>query len=231
MDDENPEIKEYIFFDIELYVPPKDRVSANRSLVANPYKLNHLLLGGVFCRSFPLKNNKMDLEQFWVWKDGDEEKTLKKIYQFFNDSWKMIEGKSDRPKNLVFVGIGICRFDIPVLFARSIINKIDTQENLYHIYHKSQHVDLSEVGIPFFDTLPTNALYPKSTGLLMKRWGISEERESGQTVWEMYDKKEYPQIQQRTENEVRNIIRIYNSMKNHINNKAAYKSKTRMSQR
>lgn len=94
MDDENPETKEYIFFDVELYVPIKDRISDNRPLAANPYKQNHSLLRGVFCRLFPLKNNKIDLEPFWIWNDGQE-----RINGEIRDRGKVMRGlkKTDTP--------------------------------------------------------------------------------------------------------------------------------------
>ncbi|MHA1834173.1 MAG: hypothetical protein ACTSV7_09285 [Candidatus Baldrarchaeia archaeon] len=46
--------------------------------------------------------------------------------------------------------------------------------------------------------------------------GFVKERETGKRVWEMYDDGEFEQIEERTEDEVVNIIKIYENMVNCI---------------
>jgi hypothetical protein len=49
----DPKFTELIFFDIECHVPPKDRQTGKGSMIYNPAKVEHFVLGGVFRRAFP----------------------------------------------------------------------------------------------------------------------------------------------------------------------------------
>ena len=108
-----------------------------------------------------------------IWKMEEEKTTLQQIYGYFNESWRLIEGKTDKNPDLILVGTGISRHDIPTLYVRSTLHHIDTEEALNEAYFKTKIVDLGDVGIPLFKNNPAiYPLYPKTTNALTARLGI-----------------------------------------------------------
>lgn len=67
MVDFDPTFTEVIFLDIECYVPPEARQQSKGSLIYNPAKTDHLVLGEVFRRGFPLQNKIEPPWQVWNW--------------------------------------------------------------------------------------------------------------------------------------------------------------------
>ncbi len=204
----DPEFTEVIYLDTECYVPIEDRGRSSGSLVVNPWKSRHSLLGGVFVRAFPLKGSAIEMEPIWSWKLGSEKDAIKRIHDFFRASWKMIEHRTPDHPDLILVGTGISRFDIPMLFAKSSMNGIDSNEALYDMYFKTKMVDLDIAGIPLFDRTPAPVLYPKKVTQLMSRFGIAASKVSGKSVWELYDNQAFEDIEKRTAGEVEAIMKI-----------------------
>lgn len=130
------------------------------------------------------------------------------IYDYFRESWKLIEGKSPDNPDLIVTGTGISRFDIPMLFVKSIIYNIDSHENLFDAYFKTKIVDLGDVGIPLFTKNPWPVLYPKPANALAARLGINVHKTSGKGVWDMYDAGDYEGIKQRTLEELKTTVEI-----------------------
>ncbi len=210
---------EMIVFDLEFYVPPKDRNKKGASLLANPNKDGHYLLGGVFTKYKPFKDkdknlDSFDYQHFWVWKEGNEKKVLEKIYNYIINSWEDLKDKDPKQADLMFYGVGISRFDIPVLYIRSTYHKIAPSEDLFECYFKAKQLDLSNIAIPFFNR--DQVMYPKSVNSIFRRFGIKKEKESGINVWDMYDKKDYIKIEKRTENEVKDSIVLYRKISTKI---------------
>lgn len=194
--------------DTEIYVPAGDRSKGQFSMKANAANPDHILLGGVFRRDFPLLKKDYGYEQFWGWKKEEEKQTLEKIYSFFQESWKMIDGKSSRHPDLIVSGTGISRFDLPALLVKSMEHNIDSKENLFNTYFKTKIVDLGEVGIPLFSRNPSPVLYPKTANALVSRLGINARKASGKSVWDMYDGADYDGIKQRTLHELETCVEI-----------------------
>ncbi|MFZ7136862.1 MAG: hypothetical protein ACOWW1_00360 [archaeon] len=210
----DPNFTEVIFLDIEGYVPPEMRQQHGASLIFNPGINNHFVLGGVFYRTFPLQKKKGSFWQVWNWSKDEEKKTLQQIYNYFKESWKMIEEKTKEHPDLILVGTGISRFDIPTIYVRSTLHKIDSEVALYETYFKTKIVDLTDVGIPIFRKNPNvYRLYPKTTNALKRRFRIEEPKTSGTNVWKLYDEGHFDAIKERTTNEVKDIIAIANKIK------------------
>lgn len=216
----DPEITEIVFFDLEFYVPKADRDKPGVSLLANPYKKDHFLLGGVFCKIFPLQKSSENpkFEHYWTWEMKDGEKAvLTRIYDFFQEAWKRLSNKDPWQADLIAVGLGISKFDIPVLFTRSLILGIARPEELFECYFKLKQVDLNVVGIGFSSQKTQNeVLYPKTANELLDRFGISKVKTSGMLVWDMYDAGDRQGIRARTENEVRDAVQIYWKMRKEL---------------
>jgi hypothetical protein len=209
MVDFDPDFTEVIFFDIECYVPPESRQQSKGSLIFNAGITNHFVLGGVFRRAFPLQNRFEPVWQVWNWSIEEEKTTLQQIYGYFKKSWKLIEEKTGNHPDLILVGTGISRFDIPTLYVRSTLHHVDTEEALYETYFKTKTVDLGDVGIPLFKNHPKiYSLYPKTTNALKKRLGLQKPKTSGKSVWELYESNQFDAIKKRTASEVKDIIAI-----------------------
>ena len=206
----DPNLTEMLFFDLEFYVPEKDRDQPGASLLANPGKKGQFLLGGVFTRTWPIKEEKYEIkfEHHWLWDYKDEKDLLKTIFQYFQDSWDQIKEKEPRHADLILCGIGITRFDLPILYIRSIANKVSKPEKLFDLYFKTKPVDLSNVCIPFFNR--EKVMYPKTANQILSRFNIDKEKSSSMSVWQKYDEKDFDWIAQRTEEEVKDAITLYN---------------------
>ena len=209
MVDFDPRFTETIFFDIECYVPQESRHSGMSSMIFNPAKEDNFVLGGVFRRGFPLQNKLEGAWQVWNWDRKDERNTLQQIYDYFRESWRLIVGKTDRNPDLIAVGTGITRLDIPALYVRSAMHKIDTEAALYETYFKTKIVDLGDAGILLFRRNPAiYAIYPKTTNALVSRLGLSNRKTSGKSVWDMYDARDFEAIKTRTAFEVDVAVEI-----------------------
>jgi hypothetical protein len=159
----DPRFTEVIFLDIECYVPPNERQQGKGSMIYNPAKADHFVLGGVFRRAFPRQDRIEPPWEVWNWAKENEKTTLQRIYGYFNESWEMIETRMKKiHPDLILVGTGISRLDVPALYIRSALHQIDTEDALYETYFKTKIVDLGEVGIPLFKKDPEiYPLYPK----------------------------------------------------------------------
>ena len=215
MIDFDSKFTEVIFFDLECYVPPEDRQKQTKSsLIYNAAKSDHFILGGVFRRMFPIRGVLEEAWQVWGFKRQDEKATLLQIYEYFNESWKMIDERrrKDHP-DLILVGTGISRLDIPALFVRSALHHIDSEEALYETYFKAKVVDLGDVGIPLFKKNPrTYPLYPKTTNELIEEMHVQSQKTSGKRVWDLYDSRDFEAIKMRTALEVEDAIAIANKI-------------------
>ncbi len=203
-----PQFTEVVFFDIECYVPPEARTLGKRSMKYNPAADDHFVLGGVFQRMFPLLNKIEPRWQVWNWDIQQEKDTLLQIYDYVTKSWDLLDGKTDRNPDLILVGTGISRHDVPTLYIRSVKHNIDSAPAVFDAYFKTKMIDLTNVGIPLFRHDPKiYPIYPKQTNALMSRFGLGF-KESGKTVWELYDSGEFEAIKQRTNTEVEDIQKI-----------------------
>jgi hypothetical protein len=116
----------------------------------------------------------------------------------------LIEGKSKDNPDLIVMGTGVSRFDIPMLFVKSLLNEIDSPEKLYETFFKTKMVDLGDVGIGLFP-LSSNfpVIYPKTTNAITTRLKIPVRKTSGKSVWDLYDGGEFDGIKERTLEEVK----------------------------
>lgn len=215
MVDFDPKFTEVVYFDIECYVPPNERQQSKSSMKFNPCRAQDFVLGGVFRRAFPLQNRIEPPVEIWNWEAGREPFTILDIYNFFKQSWKLIEQKTDQNPDLILIGTGISRHDIPTLYMRSMMHNIDNQQALYETYFKTKVVDLGDVGILLFRNDPKiYPMYPKTTNALMSRLGLQTQgrKETGKNVWELYELGQYDAIKERTASEVENAVKITSSV-------------------
>ncbi len=185
-------------------------------MLSNPFRKGHFLLGGDFYRVFPLKEklipgNQNPIKSIWIWQAGTEIEMLRQIFNFFQESWKPLEKKEPAQADLIAVGIGISRFDLPALFSRSLVHHIASRSELFSCYFHLKIVDLSDVGTLLPPRPPV--LYPRTANELARHFDLPiKKKSSGTTVWDLYDSGDYIGIESRTKEEVLNLIRIYTAL-------------------
>ncbi len=215
MIDFNSNFTEIIFFDLECYVPPEDRTKQGKSsLIYNAAYPNHFILGGVFRRLYPMKSLLEPTWQIWNFERNNEKATVSQIYDYFNESWKKIDARNRKNHpDLILMGTGISRLDIPALYVRSQRYGIESDEALYETYFKAKVIDLGDVGIPLFRKNPrVYPLYPKTTNDLIRELNIQSQKQSGKRVWDLYDSGDFEAIKKRTAVEVEDAVEIANKI-------------------
>ena len=216
-----------LFFDLEYQVPKDAQKSTYGSLLANPGRSGQKILGGSFCllestnvKNWPSNLDEIEMTNFWIWEyDDDEKKMLEAILQFFKDSWSTLKGKKDREADLITCGIGISRFDLPILAYRCNELGVATNENTWELFFTTKQVDLSNIGIAYAnkrDMKGSWVLYPKTANELCKEFGVNSVKPTGKKVWDMYEEKDFLGIQKRTEGEVRDTVALYKNMRKRI---------------
>ncbi|MHA1450336.1 MAG: hypothetical protein ACTSP4_13045 [Candidatus Hodarchaeales archaeon] len=217
-----------LFFDLEHYVPEEQRQSKTTTLRANPDRKGQFLLGGVVTNlQYDDGLGRSNTGEYWIWKETSlendeeiqkaEEKVLEKIYHHFKRSWEIVTQNFSRRRDLIVVGTGIARFDLPLLYIRSSKYQFAPKEDLYSIFLKTKPIDLTTLGIAFVK--PKGRIKPVSTRDLMRSLGIKDSKETGQIVWELYDNGEYDKIEKRTNREVKTNIIIYSELISRIRQK------------
>lgn len=204
----DPDITEIIFFDLEWYVPPHQRESKGASLLANPNREDQMLLGGVFAKFHPLKESirDIDYDHFWLWRERDEGELVGKIYRYIKKEWNNFEGTHWSQGDLILCGQGISRFDVPILYIRSIYHEVDAKEEIFSTFFKTKQVDLSNVAIPL---IYSRVMYPANWNSISRRFEFRRLKESGAKVWDMYDAGQNNLIEKRTEQEVQDCVNFY----------------------
>jgi len=219
-----------MFFDLEYQVPRNAQSSTYGSLLANPGRENQKILGGSFCllestevNNWPEDVEKIALHNFWIWDyDNDEKKMLEDMLQYFRNSWDVMKGKEDREADLIVCGIGISRFDMPILAYRCNELGVANNADVWELLFTTKQVDLSNIGISYATKNQKKGfkgywvLYPKTANELCREFGIKSHKPSGKRVWDMYENKEFDGIVKRTEGEVRDTIELYRRMRKRI---------------
>ncbi len=211
-----------LFFDLEFYVPKQDRLSVRSSMIVNPAKLSHTLLGGAFYSQHLRSDVPLNpaLDGHWLWDyASDERKMLTDIKARFEREWTANRNEKEevlgKPiEDLVVCGAGISRFDLPALYCRSVLHEIAPPDDLFDLFLKPKAIDLANTGSCLFREDRT--LYPKTTREMAGRLRIPEGKGSSKSVWTLYEENALQDIRARTEEEVRTVIRIYSSLRDRI---------------
>lgn len=209
-----PGLTEILVFDLEAFVPQKDRRRrTGASLAVNPYRDGHTLLGGVVYRARPLTGDVVcDYEHHWVWKDGSEEAVVANLYRIFSDTWRHLRAKKCAECDPVVAGVGISTFDMPFLAAKCREFQVAPPEEIYETLCKLRVVDLATAGIGFLQ-IPRPVLHPCTHNELANGFlGERDQKPTGKRVWTMADEKDYEGIEERCEGEVREMVALMDAM-------------------
>ena len=206
-----PKTTQIIFFDLEFYVPKRDRNKPTFSFAFNPTLENHIILGGVFEKVYPLIEKPPVRQSYWLWKYSSEKELVTLIYRYIVNAWAPIL-KRKGAASLIASGIAIERADIPILYTKFLQYQVDTPERIFGHLFNIRVIDLSVVGIPFFNKKKDGMLYPKTKHDLSQKFNPTGITSSGKLVWDAYDCRDFASIEQRTNQEVSDLITIFNQI-------------------
>jgi len=205
-----------LFFDLEYYVPEKDRKKQGYTLRYNPTLKDHFIIGGVFALYDPLEQDIDDVEltQYWIWDFDDEKQLLEAIYKYFKKAW---DNQKKQRQELDLCGIGISKSDVPALYIRSALNQVNFPMNLYNIYFKTQHIELNSVAIPFYNG--QKRMHPVCTNDICDFLKIKSDKIPSKEVWKKIDDNNdegRKAIMERTKAEVEDCLKIFDEFSNKI---------------
>lgn len=214
-----------LFFDLEAYAPPDDRTASLSSLIVNPARPGHLLLGGSFFRKRfedPIPEAP-EVEGLWLWNFESEAALLTAIKARFEDEWRRQREEKVRvlgkpATDLVVCGAGITKFDLPALYCRSLFNEVASPAELFEVFFKARPIELANEASFLFPEEPV--LYPKTTKEMAGRLGLKEKKGSSKGVWELYESRDYAGIERRTEEELRLVLELYERLRRRVTRSA-----------
>lgn len=210
-----------LFFDLEAYAPPHERAASRSSLVVNPARPGHVLLGGCFfSKRFaePMPPSPV-FQGLWLWDFASEVELLRAIQARFEEEWRRQREENVRilgkpAVDLVVCGAGIAKFDLPALYSRCLLHALAPAEELFELFFKARPIELSNEASFLFPEEPV--LYPKTTREMAGRLGLRERKGSSKSVWDSYEQRDYRAIEQRTEEELRLVLDIYERLRERI---------------
>ena len=210
-----------LFFDLEAYAPPEERTASRSSLIVNPARPGHVLLGGCFfSKRFaePIPEQPA-IDGLWLWDFPSEAELLRAIQARFEEEWRRQREEQVRilgkpAVDLVVCGAGITKFDLPALYTRSLLHQLAPAPELFELFFKARPIELSNEASFLFPEEPV--LYPKTTREMAGRLGLRERKGSSKGVWDSYEQRDYRAIEARTREELRLVLDIYERLRARI---------------
>lgn len=109
-------------------------------------------------------------------------------------------------------GIGISHSDVPALLWKLRSHKIADLNEIYETICGCRHIDLTTVTFCQFAFNTGYFSYPKSKAHLYQKYLAGQKMESGKSVWDAYDSREFEAIEARNLGEVSDAVAIYKLM-------------------
>lgn len=210
-----------IFFDLEFYVPESSRSKAG--FCYNPWDDGCKLLGGSFLTANPEKDFgitesdvRKKIKSLWLWGHNSERELLQQIYNILKNAHDTVQKAHDGAISPILCGIGIASSDIPILFELFKRFNILSNPEAFAFQNKFRAIDLSQLAVATFNN-SNNFLYPKTKNQILNKYLPGTKFESGKSVWELYELKDYETIQARVLSEVSLTHRCYELIKTDLN--------------
>jgi len=207
-----PDKTKIIFFDLEYYVPAKDRQRKTPGgLTFSPVLPGHKILGGTFLIYYPMQDRIGKRSDIWEWNLGSERQVLRDIFEMLQREMNSIEAK-DQAGTLMLSGIGISHSDVPALLARLSSSSIADHHKIYDLLCGCRQIDLSTATYCQFSFNQPYFAYPKTKWALYQKYLDGKKLESGKSVWDLYESKSFSAIERRCREEVNDALAIYKIM-------------------
>lgn len=207
-----PDSTKVIFLDLEYYVPPSDRARKTPTgMLFSPFRPGHLVLGGTFMTYFPIQDRFLPPVSIWSWKEGSEKAALAKIFALLQKEWHIVESKEGLG-SLMLCGIGISHSDVPTLISKLVINVVADPVRITDVMCGFRQIDLTTATYCQFAFNNSYFAYPKTKSQLYQKYLDGKKMESGKSVWELYEAKNFRAIEDRCIEEVTDALAIYRAM-------------------
>jgi hypothetical protein len=209
-----------VFFDLEFYVAENSR--SETGFCYNPWDKNCKILGGSFLLANPEKDfgiTESDIRRktksLWLWEHGTEKELLQQIYITLKAAYDTVRNAHRNAISPVLCGIGITSSDIPILFELFKRFNILTNQEAFSFQNGFRAIDLSQLAVATFNN-PNHFLYPKTKNHILNKYLPSTKFETGKSVWELYETKNYEGIQTRVLDEIVSTHRCYELIKSDL---------------
>lgn len=204
-----PNMTKVMFLDLEYYVPAAERNRKTpNGMLFSPVLPTHKIIGGVFAVYYPMLDQVKNPLSIWEWKAGSEKQVLIQMFKQFELLWKGIEN-NEKLGSPMLAGIGITHSDIPALYAKFNAYKIASPERIHDVLYGCRQIDMSIAAMSQYSFNTKYFSYPKHKGDLYQKYLKGKTMESGKAVWDLYEAKNYPAIENRTLEEVDDAINIW----------------------
>lgn len=202
----NPHNSRIIFFDLEFYVPESGR--ERKGFCYNPWDKSCKFLGGSFFVAKPQYDLSKEvvpgdnrLQSIWLWKHDSEKELVLVIFQLFKQVLDIVLEKGGGKISPILCGIGITSSDVPIIFELFKRYHILSNSEAFYFQNKFRVLDISQLAIATFNT-NSSFIYPKQKQLILDKFMPGKKFDSGKSVWDLYDAKEYFSIESRVKDEV-----------------------------
>lgn len=207
-----PDKTKIIFFDLEYYVPAEDRKRKTPSgMVFSPALPGHKILGGTFLTYYPMQDRIGKRSEIWEWNLQSENEVLREIFELLQREWRSIETK-DQAGSLMLSGIGISHSDIPALLSRLSSCSIADHYRVHDLLCGCRQIDLITATYCQFSFNLSYFAYPKTKSALYQKYLNGRTLTSGKSVWDLYESKNFGDIEGRCRQEVEDALAIYKAM-------------------
>ena len=210
-----PDKTKILFFDLEYYVPQASRERKTPGgMTFSPVLREHKILGGTFQTYFPMLDRLDPPRQIWEWRSGSEKAALQEMLLLLKREWSSIE-RERKHGSLMLCGIGISHSDVPALLAKMTAHNLESPDRIYDLLCGCRQIDLSTATYCQFSFNHSYFSYPKSKSHLYQKYLGGKTLESGKSVWDLYDARDYKAIEARSTEEIVDSIVIYKAMFDH----------------
>lgn len=207
-----PDTTKVVFLDLEYYVPPSDRTRKTPTgMLFSPFRPGHLVLGGTFMTYFPMHDRFMPPVSIWSWREDSEKAALAKIFALFEKEWRVVESKEGLG-SLMLAGIGISHSDVPTLISKLVMNEVADPVRITDVMCGFRQIDLTTATYCQFAFNNSYFSYPKTKSQLYQKYLDGKSLESGKSVWELYEARNYSAIEKRCAEEVTDALAVYRAM-------------------
>lgn len=203
----------YLFFDIETYIDPDDKISG-----LNPYRENSKILTisyNYYDTFILVEKNIIPPSILKEWEHGEKE-LLNIFYSFWSRTL-------ERDKHLKIVGFNQIKFDIPYIFSRMHTHDIKSIDELFDIlYRRPHYIDLGQMSMITSQRMKIKKeFYNVNQEEANRFFNIPFKKAKGNIVTKYYIEKNYEGIVEYIKEEF-TFEKLYIHLRRHMHKKGTH---------